>query len=64
MPRKNAKSDAIRIVVAKPVTLRFKTKSGRTVSFKALKTVEKTQTVKALRTVEETHTVRSRANGR
>lgn len=31
--------------VQKPATVRFKTKSGRTVSFKALKTVKKREVV-------------------
>jgi hypothetical protein len=40
MVSENVRFDAIK-TVKKPATVRFKTKSGKTVSFKALKTLEK-----------------------
>jgi len=43
--KKNVKFRAFK-VVAKPTTVRFKTKSGQTVSFKAIKTTKQRQTVR------------------
>ena len=40
MARENVSLDAIKIV-RKPTTVKFKTKSGKTVSFKAVKIVRK-----------------------
>lgn len=40
MPKQNVRFVAVQ-TVRKPVTVKFKTKSGKTVSFKAVKTVEK-----------------------
>lgn len=40
MANENVRFDAIR-TVKKPATVKFKTKSGKTVSFKALRTVKK-----------------------
>jgi hypothetical protein len=45
MAKRNVKFDAIK-VVTKPTTIKFKTKTGKTVSFKALKTVEQKKTVR------------------
>lgn len=40
MANENVRFDAIK-TVKKPATVKFKTKSGKTVSFKALRTVKK-----------------------
>ncbi len=45
MAKKNLRFEAVK-VVAKPTTLRFKTKSGQTVSFKAIKTTKQRQAVR------------------
>ena len=45
MASENVRFNAIR-TITKPATVKFKTKTGKTVSFKALKTVEKRATVR------------------
>ena len=45
MAKKNVRFVATK-TVAKPATVKFKTKSGQTVSFKALKTVKQRQVVR------------------
>ncbi len=45
MAKKNVRFVATK-TVAKPATVKFKTKSGQTVSFKALKTVKERQVVR------------------
>lgn len=45
MAQKNVKFVATRID-RKPATVKFKTKSGKTISFRALKTVERKQVVR------------------
>jgi hypothetical protein len=45
MANQNARFDAVKIV-KKPATVRFKTKSGKTVSFKAVKTEQKRVSVR------------------
>jgi hypothetical protein len=45
MAKKNVRFVAVK-TVAKPARVKFKTKSGQTVSFKALKTVKERQVVK------------------
>jgi hypothetical protein len=45
MAKKNVRFDATK-TVAKPARVRFKTKSGKTVSFKAVKTVKQRQMVR------------------
>jgi len=45
MAKKNVRFVATK-TVAKPATIKFKTKSGQTVSFKAVKTVKERQVVK------------------
>jgi len=40
MANQNVRFDAVQ-TVKKPATVKFKTKSGKTVSFKAVKTVQK-----------------------
>lgn len=45
MAKKNVRFEAVK-VVAKPTTIRFKTKSGQTVSFKAIKTRKQRQTLR------------------
>jgi len=45
MAKKNVRFEAVK-VVAKPTTIRFKTKSGQTVSFKAIKTSKQKQSVR------------------
>jgi len=44
MARRNVRFVAVE-TIKKPTSVKFKTKSGETVSFKALKTVEKKKTV-------------------
>lgn len=44
MANHNVRFDAVKIV-KKPATVKFKTKSGKTVAFKALKTEQKKVTV-------------------
>jgi tRNA G37 N-methylase TrmD len=44
MARENVRFDAIK-TVKKPTTVKFKTKSGKTVSFKAVKTLSKRESV-------------------
>jgi hypothetical protein len=45
MANENVRFNAVK-TVKKPATVKFKTKSGKTVSFKALKTVQKRVTVR------------------
>jgi len=45
MAKKNVRFVATK-TVAKPATVKFKTKSGQTVTFKALKTVKERQVVR------------------
>jgi hypothetical protein len=44
MARENVRFDAIK-TVKKPTTVKFKTKSGKTVSFKAVRTLTKRESV-------------------
>ena len=45
MAKENVRFTAVK-TVQKPTTVKFKTKSGKTVSFKAIKTVKKTEVVR------------------
>jgi hypothetical protein len=45
MAKRNVRFEAVKTVVAKPLTVRFKTKSGQTVSFTALNTIRQEQIV-------------------